>query len=108
MRPPSTAPHFSFINRNADAFRTAVGTLDTMVARYGASSAQVKAWAQAQDIVFGNCSQGSIDFSANSDVSSQMLDEWNQCEQRWRMCPSRLRNPRHHAPASGSNPLPKS
>ncbi len=44
-----------FRNCNDDAFRTATATLQLMVAKFGASSPQVKQWLDAQDIVFQNC-----------------------------------------------------
>ncbi|HWN57279.1 MAG TPA: hypothetical protein VNO74_04225, partial [Methylomirabilota bacterium] len=44
-----------FLNCNDDAFRTATATLGTVVAKFGESSAQVKQWLDAQDLVFQNC-----------------------------------------------------
>jgi hypothetical protein len=44
-----------FSNCNDNAFRTATATLQSMVAKFGDSSPQVKEWLDAQDIVFQNC-----------------------------------------------------
>jgi hypothetical protein len=47
---------FSYIiNCQADAFKTAVRTLRERVKQFGAKSATVASWAQAQDQVFANC-----------------------------------------------------
>jgi hypothetical protein len=50
--------YMSFLNCNDDAFNTAVKTLDTMVAKFGASSAEVRQWLEAQNMVFRNCPGG--------------------------------------------------
>ena len=48
-------PYQVFLNCPEDAFKTAEGTLNARVARYGAASAAVKEWLAAQDQVFANC-----------------------------------------------------
>jgi hypothetical protein len=45
----------SFRNCNDDAFRTAIVTLQSMIAKFGNASSQVKKWLDAQDVVFQNC-----------------------------------------------------
>jgi hypothetical protein len=55
---PGPVNYMSFLNCNDDAFRTAVGTLDTMVAKFDASSPEVRQWLSAQDTVFQNCPTG--------------------------------------------------
>ncbi|HLI81689.1 MAG TPA: hypothetical protein VKV03_16990 [Candidatus Binataceae bacterium] len=45
----------SFRNCHDDAFHAATATLATMVAKFGGSSVQAKAWLEAQDTVFENC-----------------------------------------------------
>jgi hypothetical protein len=48
-----------YLNCNDDAFLTAKQTLESRVAKLGASSQRVKDWLAAQDMVFKNCSEGS-------------------------------------------------
>jgi hypothetical protein len=48
----------SYLNCPDDAFKSAAKTLNERIAKFGASSAQVKEWVQAQDEVFKNCSEG--------------------------------------------------
>ncbi len=67
---------FSYINCGDDAFRTASGTLSTMIAKFGVSSPQVKQWVEAQDQVFDNCSDNAPDFGVNNDAWSSMVEEW--------------------------------
>jgi hypothetical protein len=55
---PGPTTYTSFLNCNDDAFRTAVGTLDAMVAKFGASSSELRQWLDAQDTVFQNCPSG--------------------------------------------------
>lgn len=45
----------NFLNCPADAFHTAIHTLDERVRKYGAASPEVKEWLMAQDQVFSNC-----------------------------------------------------
>lgn len=47
-----------FLNCPADAFETASATLDARIKQFGAESAEVKDWLQAQDKVFSNCGGG--------------------------------------------------
>ena len=49
----------SYINCQKDSFDTAIATLNDRIAKYGAQSAQVKTWLEAQDQVFSNCAGGS-------------------------------------------------
>lgn len=51
--------YYSYINCGEDAFRTAVTTLHERARTFGMHSPEIAAWAQAQDIVFSNCSKGS-------------------------------------------------
>lgn len=48
----------SFLNCPADAFQSAARTLNERITRFGAESAEVKDWLQAQDKVFANCGAG--------------------------------------------------
>lgn len=48
----------SFLNCTADAFQNASQTLEERIKQFGAESAEVKDWLQAQDKVFANCSGG--------------------------------------------------
>ncbi|HYC91210.1 MAG TPA: hypothetical protein VEO54_18465 [Thermoanaerobaculia bacterium] len=47
-------------NCTGDAFTTAVETLNARVQTFGAKSAAVAAWLDAQELVFGNCSDGDV------------------------------------------------
>ena len=47
-----------FDNCTDDAFTTATATLAERVKTFGAKSAEVGAWLEAQELVFGNCSDG--------------------------------------------------
>ena len=51
----SGSSYAGYYNCLGDAFRTAVSTLDERVRQFGAGSAEVKDWVQAQDQVFANC-----------------------------------------------------
>ncbi len=51
--------YFSYANCTEDAFKNAIKTLQERVAKYGATSPQVKEWLQGQDQVFSNCVSGS-------------------------------------------------
>ncbi|MDX6612440.1 MAG: hypothetical protein QOD75_1626 [Blastocatellia bacterium] len=48
----------SYLNCQGDAFATAANTLNERKQRYGADSAEIRDWVQAQDAVFSNCSAG--------------------------------------------------
>jgi hypothetical protein len=49
-------PGYTFFrNCDDDAFLTATTTLQSMVAKFGASGPQVRQWLDAQDLVFQNC-----------------------------------------------------
>ena len=50
----------SFLNCQKDSFDTAIATLNERIAKYGADSANVKTWLEAQDQVFSNCAGGSF------------------------------------------------
>lgn len=47
-----------FLNCTDDAFRTAAATLGERIAQRSAEHPSVRAWVEAQDLVFSNCSQG--------------------------------------------------
>lgn len=50
----------SYLNCQKDSFDTAIATLNDRIAKYGADSANVKTWLEAQDQVFSNCAGGSF------------------------------------------------
>ncbi|HKS26616.1 MAG TPA: hypothetical protein VJS44_02295, partial [Pyrinomonadaceae bacterium] len=57
----------SFLNCPNDAFESAAATLDARIKQFGAESAEVTDWLQAQDKVFSNCGSGeSIPEAANA------------------------------------------
>ncbi|HEX5709628.1 MAG TPA: hypothetical protein VFX96_20280 [Pyrinomonadaceae bacterium] len=47
-----------FLNCPPDAFTNAARTLEERITKYGAASAEMKAWVLAQDTVFTNCNEG--------------------------------------------------
>ncbi len=47
-----------FLNCPDHAFRTAAATLQERVEKFGSESEEVRAWVEAQDIVFSNCQDG--------------------------------------------------
>jgi DNA-binding transcriptional regulator YdaS (Cro superfamily) len=75
---PAQFSLFSFANCNESSYRTAARTLDTMVARFGLSSPQVKRWVEAQDQVFDNCSDDAPQYAGTDDPWYAMVDEWTQ------------------------------
>lgn len=50
----------SFLNCPNDAFESAAHTLAERIRQFGADSAEVKDWLQAQDKVFSNCGSGEV------------------------------------------------
>jgi len=48
----------SYLNCQKDSFVTAISTLNERIAKYSADSPVVRAWIDAQDQVFANCSEG--------------------------------------------------
>ncbi|MCA1575952.1 MAG: hypothetical protein LC794_01155 [Acidobacteria bacterium] len=50
----------SYLNCQQDSFETAIATLNERIAKYGAESAPVRTWLEAQDQVFSNCGGGSV------------------------------------------------
>ncbi|HET9524663.1 MAG TPA: hypothetical protein VFO99_00755 [Pyrinomonadaceae bacterium] len=50
----------SYLNCQKDSFDTATATLNERIAKYGADSAVVRTWVEAQDQVFSNCGGGSF------------------------------------------------
>lgn len=50
----------SYLNCQKDSFETAIATLNERIAKYGADSAAVRTWVEAQDQVFSNCGGGSF------------------------------------------------
>jgi len=53
----ASRPYQSYYNCLPDAFAAAVSTLNDLIAKFGAGSAEVKSWLAAQDDVFTNCSE---------------------------------------------------
>jgi hypothetical protein len=67
FRPTGKEQYDSFLNCPNDAFESAARTLEERVRQFGAESAEVKDWLQAQDMVFSNCGSGeAIPEAANS------------------------------------------
>jgi hypothetical protein len=59
----------TYLNCQGDAFVNAATALDERIKKFGAESAEVKDWVQAQDQVFANCKEGQhIPASANADA----------------------------------------
>lgn len=50
----------AYLNCPKDSFDTATSTLNERIAKYGADSAPMKTWLEAQDQVFSNCPGGSF------------------------------------------------
>jgi hypothetical protein len=50
----------AYLNCQKDSFDTAIATLNERIAKYGADSANVRTWLEAQDQVFSNCAGGSF------------------------------------------------
>jgi len=48
----------NYLNCPEDAFKTAASTLHRLQERFGPESSAVRAWVQAQDVVFAKCSDG--------------------------------------------------
>jgi tetratricopeptide (TPR) repeat protein len=48
----------TYLNCQKDSFETAAATLEARTKQWGADSASVKTWVEAQDQVFANCSEG--------------------------------------------------
>ncbi len=53
-----TVTHNYFLNCLGDAFGNAAKTLTARIDRFGAGSPEVRAWVEAQEQVFANCSSG--------------------------------------------------
>lgn len=61
----------TYLNCQKDSFDTAIATLKERIAKYGADSAAVKTWVEAQDQVFSNCAGGSsIPAAASPDADA--------------------------------------
>ena len=59
-----------FSNCTDHAFRTAAATLEQRIEQFGAESEEVKAWVEAQSIVFSNCREGEeIPPEARADIA---------------------------------------
>ncbi len=69
---------FYYANCNSNSFRTATSTLRTMIGKFGASSPEVKRWAEAQDLVFDNCSNMPPHFVYTSNPQA-----WFAAVNRW-------------------------
>ncbi len=60
-----------FLNCPDHAFRTAAATLEQRSRQFGPGSEEVKAWVEAQDLVFSNCQNGEdIPAEASADLDS--------------------------------------
>ena len=58
-----------YLNCQRDAFRTAATTLAKRTEKFGPESEEVKAWVEAQDVVFSNCEDGEdIPLEASADL----------------------------------------
>lgn len=57
-RPTGKEQYDSFLNCPSDAFANAALTLEARIKQFGAESAEVRDWLQAQDKVFANCGGG--------------------------------------------------
>jgi len=55
----------NYLNCPDDAFRTAIETLNERISKYGRTSAVVKDWVNAQDLVFCHCASPKYDFNTN-------------------------------------------
>jgi hypothetical protein len=65
-----------YMNCPQDAFKTAAATLEDRVKKFGAPSAEVKGWVEAQDQVFANCAGGqSIPSEANTAAPALVQDD---------------------------------
>src|SRR5207253_4742675 len=47
--------YFNYLNCTADSFKNAAATLNRLIEKYGAQSAEAKDWVATQDQVFANC-----------------------------------------------------
>lgn len=56
----SVGAYMDYVNCPADAFRTAIATYTARQKEFGASHPGVKAWLEAQDLVFQSCGGGSF------------------------------------------------
>jgi hypothetical protein len=61
-----------FLNCPSDAFETASQTLDARIKQFGAESAEVRDWLQAQDKVFANCGGGE-NIPGETNASAQVI-----------------------------------
>jgi hypothetical protein len=50
----------TYLNCQKDSFDTAIATLNERIGKFGADSANVRTWLEAQDQVFSNCAGGSF------------------------------------------------
>ncbi|HEY9232660.1 MAG TPA: hypothetical protein VIS78_10950 [Blastocatellia bacterium] len=48
----------NYLNCNAESFKNAAATLNRLIEKYGAASAEAKDWVATQDQVFANCEKG--------------------------------------------------
>jgi hypothetical protein len=55
----------TYLNCNADAFKTASATLAKLVSKYGADNPICKEWLKGQDAVFCHCQSPQFDYKAN-------------------------------------------
>ncbi|MBF0526461.1 MAG: hypothetical protein HQK56_15365 [Deltaproteobacteria bacterium] len=50
--------YIDYVNCPPDAFKTAIGTLNALIKKFGVAGQEVKDWVSAQDQVFANCQGG--------------------------------------------------
>lgn len=68
--------YLQYMNCPQDAFKTAAATLADRAKKFGADSAEVRDWVQAQDQVFANCSGGpSIPAPASDSAPALVQDD---------------------------------
>lgn len=72
-RAKSTDEYDTFLNCTADAFENGAQTLEARIRQFGAESAEVKDWLQAQDKVFANCAGGETIPDAASSSATQAI-----------------------------------
>jgi hypothetical protein len=65
--------HYYFNNCLEDSFKNAARTLDDRIAKFGATSAEVKEWTLAQDTVFVNCGSGESIPDANTVITTPLI-----------------------------------
>ncbi|HJQ25991.1 MAG TPA: hypothetical protein VKA60_18885 [Blastocatellia bacterium] len=64
--------YFNYLNCNAESFKSAAATLNRLIEKYGAASAEAKDWVATQDQVFANCGSAQS-LPAAADTSSPVI-----------------------------------